>query len=134
MPKSKRELTGKLKEAVRPFLAEGERPRVVADVLKGPRTILASLLTPIGFFLLERPRYVVLTGARLLVLIPPARERGEPRIEHDLRREDLRLDEERLGQIWTRLVLRDAAGLRIPLNFARVWSQEAEQIAEALRA
>jgi hypothetical protein len=120
----KRELTRRITEAVHPFLEKKETISRSADVLKGPKTLLASMLTPIGYFALERPRYVALTNRRLLVVIPPARRGGEPRLEAAFPREDVTVERFDQGPVWARLVLRTPGG-RLGLNFARVWRDEA---------
>jgi len=114
-------------DAARPYLDPGEKARVAADVLKGPKTVLASLLSPIGFFMLERPRYAVLTKRRLLLVIPPARARGRSGLDAAWSREDLEVESFGTPGIWTRMVLRTPDG-RVGLNFSRAWRDQAEII------
>ena len=127
----KRDLEERIRLGVSGFLRGGEQVLELAEVMKGPRTLIASLLTPIGFFLLERPRNLVLTPARLLVTVPPARGGGETKLEAALDRSDIRVAGWEPSRLWTRLVLEHPGG-RLGVNFARVWRDEALAIRSAL--
>lgn len=96
-----------------------------AEAMKGSRPTLAALLGPIGYFLLLRPRHVALTNRRLIVAIPPARGAGTPKLDLALDRRATRVVEHRVGRLWVRLVLEEG-GRRVPLNFARLWHEDAE--------
>lgn len=121
---TKSELNRRMAGVISPFLEKGEKLMRVADSLKGPKTIIASFLTPVGFFIAERPRYVGLTNRRLLVIIPPARRGGRARLEYGVPREDVDLAPLETGRLWTRMVLR-LDGRSVGLNFARIWREEA---------
>lgn len=115
-----------MRETVAPFLERKERILRAAEAMKGTRTTLAALLGPIGYFLLLRPRHVALTNRRVIVAIPPARGGRPPKLDLAIDREGTEVVEHRSGRLWVRIVLRDAHGLRVPLNFARVWHEDAE--------
>lgn len=123
---SRESQTRAVRETVAPFLDEGETLMRAAEAMKGPSTFWSAMLGPIGYFLLQRPRHVGLTGARLVVAIPPARRGGTRRLDVAVEREGLEVVEFSAGRLWTRLVLRAADGRRIPLNFARIWRSEAQ--------
>ena len=122
----KRSLATRVRETAAPFLEDKERVLRAAEAMKGPRTIWAALLGPIGFFLFLRPRHVALTNRRVIVAIPPARGAGTPKLDVTLDRNDTEVVEHTVGRLWVRLVLRDSSGRRVPLNFARVWREDAE--------
>lgn len=132
MPPGKQSLAARVRQTAAPFLQERERVLRAAEAMKGPRTIWAALLGPIGFLLLLRPRHVALTNRRLIVAIPPARGGGVPKLDVALDRVGTEVVEHRVGRLWVRLVLRDAEGRRVPLNFARVWRGEAEALRRRL--
>jgi hypothetical protein len=121
---TKSELTRRMTTVIKPFLEKGEKLMRAADALKGPKTIIASFLTPVGFFIAERPRYVGLTSHRVLVVIPPARRGGRARLEYDVPRREAEVGPLERGRLWTRMVLR-VEGRPVGLNFARIWRDEA---------
>ena len=126
VPLKKKELTRRVHDVCAPFVEKGETLMQAAETLKGPKTSIAALLTPIGFFLLERPRHLALTNRRLLVVIPPARvARGQPQLEAVWDRSDIEVASFEPTRIWTRMVLRTPVGY-LGFNFARVWRAEAE--------
>lgn len=126
MPPRKKSLEQRVRETATPFLEEKERVLRAAEAMKGTRTTLAALLGPIGYFFLLRPRHVALTNRRVVVAIPPARGAGTPKLDLALDRTKTEVAEHRVGRLWVRLVLRDASGRRVPLNFARLWHEDAE--------
>ena len=128
---TKKELVERIQRAAKPFRESGEKVRQVADVLRGPKTMYASLLTPIGFFMLEKPRYRILTDRRLLVLEPPVRGRGAPDLEVAYPRDEVRVLRWEPGSIWNRLELAHPGG-RTGFNFARAWRHDAEAFFTAL--
>ena len=69
---TKSELTQRMTTVIKPYLEKGEKLSRVADALKGPKTIIASFLTPVGFFIAERPRYVDLPTPAGLGFVHPA--------------------------------------------------------------
>ena len=125
MPRTKKDLVRQVEDAARPFLERGETLMRAAEALRGPKPLLASLLSPLGFFLLERPRFVVLTNRRLLLVIPPPRARAAARLDTALPRDSIEVESYEATGIWARLILR-AGSARHPLNFARVWRTEAD--------
>lgn len=130
---TKSELTRRMTSIVSPFLEKGEKLMRAADSLKGPKTIIASFLTPVGFFIAERPRYVGLTSHRLLVVVPPARRGGRARLDLEAPRDEVEVLSFEQGRLWTRVVL-GIEGRPVGLNFARIWRQEAEFIHRKLAA
>ena len=124
--------SARVRETAAPFLEDKERVLRAAEAMKGPRTIWAALLGPIGFFFLLRPRHVALTNRRVIVATPPARGGGLPKLDVTLDRNDTEVVEHAVGRLWIRLVLRDSGGRRVPLNFARVWREDAEFIRRRL--
>jgi hypothetical protein len=122
---TKRDRIQRAKEAAAPFLEERETVMRAAEGFRGPKTIYASLLGPIGYLLLERPRQVVLTGRRLLVLIPPARGARPSKLDVAVEREAVEVASYEEGRLWARLVLRTGNARPLPLNFARMWHDEA---------
>jgi hypothetical protein len=124
---TKSELTRRMTSVLKPFLEKGEKLMRAADSLKGPKTIYASFLTPVGFFIAERPRYVGLTSHRLLVVIPPARRGAEARLDMEAPRQDVDVVAFEQGRLWTRIVV-GIEGRSVGLNFARIWRPEAEFI------
>jgi len=122
---TKRDRIQRAKAAAAPFLEERETVMRAAECFRGPKTIYASLLGPIGYLLLERPRQVVLTGRRLLVLVPPARGGGASKLDVALEREAVEVASYEEGRLWSRLVLRAGDPRPVPLNFARMWHEEA---------
>lgn len=124
---TKSELIRRMNTVISPFLEKGEKLMRAADSLKGPKTLYASFLTPVGFFIAERPRYVGLSSLRLLVVIPPARRGGLARLDVEAPREDIEVISFEQGRLWTRMVLA-VEGRSVGLNFARIWRPEAEFI------
>lgn len=125
MAGTKRDRIQRAKEAAAPFLEERETVMRAAEAFRGPKTIYASLLGPIGYLLLERPRQVVLTGRRLLVLIPPARGAQPSKLDVAVDRTAVEAVTFEQGRLWTRLVLRAGNERPLPLNFSRMWRDEA---------
>lgn len=122
---TKSELTRRMTSVLKPFLEKGEKLMRAADSLKGPKTLYASFLTPVGFFIAERPRYVGLTSHRLLVVIPPARRGAAARLDMEAPRQDVEVLGFEQGRLWTRMVV-GIEGRSVGLNFARIWRAEAE--------
>lgn len=122
----KKSLSARVRETAAPFLEDRERVLRAAEAMKGPRTIWAAMLGPIGYFILLRPRHVALTNRRVIVAIPPARGAGAPRLDLTLDRQETEVAEHAVGRLWVRLVLRDSTGRRVALNFARLWHEDAE--------
>lgn len=122
---------GRLLEGVEPALERGERVEQVAEALKGPRTLLASLLG-LGYLLAERPRWVALTERRLLLVTPPARGGGPGRLELAWPREEVRVQGFEVSGPWTRIVVAAPGRRPVGLNFPRPWRAEAEAIRRAL--
>lgn len=125
MATGKKEKVERAREGAAPFLEERETVMRAAEAFRGPKTIYASLLGPIGYLLLERPRQVILTNRRVLILIPPARGGGPSKLDVAVDRGDVGIVSYETGRLWTRLVLRPPEGRPVPLNFARLWREEA---------
>lgn len=125
MPPRKKSVANRVRETAAPFLEEKERVLRAAEAMKGTRTTWAAMLGPIGYFFLLRPRHVALTNRRVIVAIPPARGGGTPKLDLTLDRRGTDVVEHRVGRLWVRLVLEEG-GRRVPLNFARLWHEDAE--------
>jgi len=121
--------------ATRAFLRPDERVVDALEARIGPGFLATSMLFGIlGFVYARRPRWVVLTDQRLLLLKPRSLLRREPALDLFIPLGDIRAQRVGGGADVFRIRLAASSGLRIGLNFHPRWHRAASRLARALGA